>query len=959
MTVFSFPNKAFVLSVVMAVLLQCLAAAAQSLAPRRIISLDGAWQITDAKPTVLHNAVKLSDWQWAPSSLGTREPPHALPQHLTSKSAWHSYKIGTDVFNGKVGYAWFKTKLPAMPISHLMPLMLEFAGVRTRALVFLNGKLLTDHRGDYLWFEVPLPAGLPTSTNSLTILVHNPGQKGPTIGTVTLGAYKPTNFAASPACPANAANGFKPVLVPNDFVVQGRFNAQANGLHGYLPVYPAWYRRTFTLPKSAKGQIVQLRFGGVMSGAVVYVNGQCVGQHTNGYAPFRFDISRYIKFGRINTLAVYVDPRICEGWWYEGGGIYRHVSLVTLHKVHITRWGTYAIAHVHGPIKHSPATGDTAAATLTLQTTVINHLGREARFTIKSVVLNPLRAIVGTRTIFKTLPADATVTCEQHLSLPLANLWSLKHCNLYTLRTQLIAADGQTLDAKEVHFGIRTIRFDVNRGFFLNDKPVKLNGTCNHQDFPAVGIGVPNNLWWWRVARLKNIGSNAYRCSHNPMGTALYKACDHLGMLVIDENREIGDERLGGGNSAAKSYPGMPYGNFDNLKAMILRDRNYPSIIMWSLCNEEYKIEGSRFGAKIFKKAMSFVRKFDNSRPIMCAMDVGYPHGFATVEDLLGMNYRPFHFTAMHKALPHTPVFGSEIGSSESDRGVMQSNEAKGLVTQYTVHSPWSQSPWAAWSPIGNQAFLAGGFVWTGFDYRGEPTPYQWPDINSHFGLLDICGFSKPDAYYYKAAWTPKPMVYIQPQWDFPKLPLGKLITVRCFSNCSAVELFVDGKSMGRKKFTRFKYVDWQVPWKPGTLMVRGYNGEKTVARYAVTTPGPAASLKLTDEWPNLIADGQSIAPIAVRVLDARGNVVDHSMRRVRLSIRGPGSIAGTGNGDPASHIPNDASYSRAFYGRCMAMVRAGRQAGTIILTASSPGLPSAQIKIRTTAVGRQAKYGQ
>ncbi|NNM86504.1 MAG: glycoside hydrolase family 2 protein [Phycisphaerales bacterium] len=906
-----------------------------------------------ATPTPLTSVVQITHWRWRPSNLGTNEPPHSVPKNLASDSTWQDYKIDSDIFNGKVGYAWFQAKLPPLSIVQGQHLMLEFTGVRTRAVIFLNGKPLADHRGDYLWFEVPLPATLPAGSNILTILVHNPGQKGPTIGPVTLGTYKPASFAACPACKTTAINGFKSVLVPNDFVVQGKFDPHANGLHGYLPVYPVWYRRTFNVPPTATGKLMQLRFGGVMSAAVVYVNGHRVGAHTNGYAPFRFNISRFIKFGQSNTLAVYVDPRVCEGWWYEGGGIYRHVAVATLSRLHITRWGTYAISHVDGPIHYDAAKGDTATATVALQTTVTNQSRHQATFSLLSQVLNAKHRSVGTLLAQERLAAGATATFTQHLVLPDAHLWSLNHCNLYTLKTQLIGATQQPLDARQVHFGIRTIRFDVKRGFFLNGKPVKLDGTCNHQDFPAVGIAAPADLWWWRVAKLKSIGSNAYRCSHNPTSIALYQACDHLGMLVMDENRELGDERLGGPGSSAKSYKGVPYGNFDNLKAMILRDRNHPSIIMWSLCNEEYKIEGSGFGATIFKQAMSFVKKLDNTRPIMCAMDVGYPHGFATVEDILGMNYRPFHYAAMHKALPQTPMLGSEIGSSESDRGVMQSSSDQGLVTQYCMHSPWSQLPWDSWGIIGRHPYLAGGFVWTGFDYRGEPTPYGWPDINSHFGLLDICGFRKPDAYYYKAAWTEKPMVYIQPQWDFPNLPHGKVITVRCFSNCSAVELFVDGKSAGRKAVIPFAYVDWHIPWQPGTLEVLGYDGAKTAARYTVTTPGPAAALKLTNQWPKLSADGHSIAPIALRVLDAHGNIVAHSMRTIRFSITGPGRIAGTGNGDPASHIPNNASYSRAFYGRCMALVRMGNRPGTIVITASSPGLPSACITIHTVAAAQ------
>ncbi|NNM86133.1 MAG: DUF4982 domain-containing protein [Phycisphaerales bacterium] len=937
------------LTALLAVLVPAMPALGRSLPPRQVQSLDGLWQIKPAAPTPLTHTMAIADWQWKASNLGTHEPPTTLPANLNS-GTWHHYTIGTDIFNGKVGYAWFQAKLPhrsALIASHFM---LQFAGVRTRALVFLNGKLLTDHRGGYLWFEVPLQNAMRQGANTLTLLVHNPGQKGATMGAVTLGAYTPQNFAANPACMTDAANGFKPVLVPDDFVAQGKFDPHANGSHGYLPVYPVWYRRTFTIPATARGHIVQLRFGGVMSGAVVYVNGKYVGEHADGYAPFWFDISGDIRYGHRNTLAVYVDPRIREGWWYEGGGIYRHVSLVTLQALHITRWGTYAISDVTGPIHQRGTMGDTASATLTLQTTVANHLNHAQTFTLKSSVLSPDdtagHALTAAQT--ETLPAGATITFVQHVALPEARLWSLHHCNLYTLKTQIIAADGHVADAKSVHFGIRTIRYDADRGFFLNGKSVKLDGTCNHQDFPAVGVGTPDNLWWWRVARLKGIGSNAYRCSHNPMGTALYSACDHLGMLVMDENRALGDVRLGGKYGRAKSYPGVPYGDFHNLQTMILRDRNYPCIIMWSLCNEEIKIQGTPFGAKVFKQAMKAVRKLDSTRPITCAMSGGYPHGFTTVEDLLGINYAPQQYTPMHKALPHMPIFSSETGSSESDRGIMQSNKAKGLVTQYTVHSGWSQVPWDAWGPIGRRPYIAGGFIWTGFDYRGEPTPYQWPDINSHFGLLDICGFPKPDAYYYKAAWTTKPMVYVQPQWDLPGTKIGSPITVRCFSNCQEVELIANGKNMGRKTFKPFGYVDWKVPYQPGKLLVRGYNDGRLVASYSDITPGPAAAIKLTNQWPTLTADGQSIAPVAVRILDSKGNVVNHSMRKITFSISGPGTIAGTSNGNPASHIANDVSYSRAFFGRCMVLVRTGHQAGVISVTAHSAGLPATTIRIRT-----------
>lgn len=914
---------------------------------RSITSLNGPWRIKAATPAALRHAVILSTWKWQRAELGLNSPPRVVPEDLSQSVGWKLYKSGSNVLGKKPGYVWFQTILP--PMSH-SPRMLEFAGVDTRAVVYVNGKMLTEHRGGDMAFEIPVYANWHNHhPNILTILAHGVGDKIATLQPVKFGTYAPALFPPNEGISTNRSGGWKSVLVPNDFVVQGTFDPKANVAHGYLHVDPVWYRKTFSVAATAKGNVCELCFGAVMSGAVVYLNGQYVGEHADGYAPFRFNVSRFINYGGVNVLTVYVDPRIREGWWYEGGGIYRHVSFMVLNPLHIARWGTFVMSQIPGLIRHNPKTGACADANLIIQTTVHNQTNQRNVFTIVSSVLSPRGVKIGTTKTIETLAAGAIHTFNQTLPVLHAALWSLHHCNLYSLHTEIISG-GTAVDTKSTSFGIRSIYYSPNSGFYLNGRHVELKGTCNHQDFPAVGVAAPADLWSWRVMKLKGIGCNAYRCSHNPMGTALYNACDHLGMLVMDENRELGDTRLGGDYMRAKSYPGVPYGNAHNLKAMVLRDRNYPCVIMWSLCNEEVKIEGSTFGQKLFRRMMKIVRKLDPSRPITCAMNGGYPNGFAKVEDLLGINYSPASYIIMHRHFPYMPIFASEMGSSESDRGVLKNNAAKGLVSQYTVHSSWSQLPWNAWKPIGTRKFVAGGFVWTGFDYRGEPTPYQWPDINSHFGLLDICGFAKPDAYYYKAAWTRKPMVYIQPQWDFPRKAVGTPILMRSFSNCQQVELFFNGKSMGLKAMPRFGYVDWHLPWQPGKLLVRGYNNNKLIASYSVQTPGPAARLKMTDEWPDIVADGQSIAPIAVRIVDARGEVVDHAINRVRFRISGPGEIVGTGNGDPASHIPNDAHYSSAFYGRCMVLVRAGNKPGAITVTATCKGLPPTTLNLRTIA---------
>ncbi len=933
--------------------------------PRMRINLDGPWQIAKAHFTPLeHGAVKLTHWRWKRAGLGLNSPPDNVPAAILTGTGngWQTYHKGQVLFRGKPGYAWMQATLPTLPpLGHAAPVMLHFHGVVTRAVIYLDGKLVTDHRGGDFWFQVPLPmAGNKSGKPVLTVLVHSPPtailkQVGdwhkPTMSTVTYGRYNPQAFP--PSHPGGLLHAHT-VLVPNDFVVHGKFNSSANGSHGYLHVYPVWYRRTFVAPLSAKGRVCQLRFGGVLSDAVIYLNGHYIGEHADGYSPYRFDVSKYVNYGGENILVVYVDPRVREGWWYEGGGIYRHVSFVVLHRLHVSRWGTFVMSQVPGYIRrghHGNLRGD---ANLIIRTTVTNQTSHAQSFIIHSVVTGPKHQIVGGRSSPEVLKAHSRKTFTQTLPALDADLWSLHHTNLYQLHTTLVR-NSQIVDVKNTHFGIRTIAYNPNTGFYLDGRHVELDGTCNHQDFPAVGVGTPNDLWWWRIAKLKSIGCNAYRCSHNAMGRAMYRACDHLGMLVMDENRQIGDTREGGQYGASKSYVGAPYGRAQNLKAEILRDRNDPCVIMWSLCNEEIYTEGTKYGENLFRHMMKIVRKLDPTRPITCAMNGGYPNGFAQVEDLLGINYNPPAYAAMHKHFPLMPIFGSEIGSSESDRGVMANNAKAGLVGQYTMHSSWSQLPWDSWRPIGEQPFVAGGFVWTGFDYRGEPTPYQWPDINSHFGLLDICGFLKPDAYYYKSVWVKKPMVYIQPQWDQPGVKAGTSILVRCFSNCQQVQLLVDGKAVGgHKNMPRFGYVDWHIPWHPGVLKVEGFKHGQMVATYIDATPGPAAKMVLTDEWPHIEADGLSIAPIAVRFYDAHGNIASDCMRKVTFTVSGRGSIAGTSNGDPASHIPNQAHYSRAFYGRCMVLVRAAKRPGRITIVAHSSGLPAARITIRTQPVARR-----
>ncbi len=746
-------------------------------------------------------------------------------------------------------------------------------------------------------------------------------------------------------CPGATAN-WQPVQLPNDYIVGGKFSHRAVAGHGSLPVYPAWYRRQIPIPASARGKTIWLNFGGVYRDAVVFINGRFVGQHPSGYTAFRYNISRFVRYGRSNQLAVYVNPRWFEGWWYEGGGIYRHVRLIMTNKLHVSPWGAFVISKVPGPIHRNDSIGDYADAQLTIKTTVDNAHKIARPFTLISRIVGPDNKIAAVVSDTGYLAAGQKKTFTQHANVRNAALWSLTHCNLYHLETSL-EVQGKIVDAKRTTFGIRTLRFDPDHGFFLDGRHVEIKGTANHQDFPGVGIGAPDNLWYWRIAKLKAMGSNAYRCSHNPLASAFYRACNHLGMLVMDENRHLGDAWT------AKSPRGTPYADLSDLKTMVLAQRNDPCIIFWSMCNEENQLQGTREGARIFGAMMHMVHRLDPTRPVTCAMNGGYnKRGFFSVENLLGINYHCNLYAKFHKQFPSKMIFGSEDVNCYSARGVLRSDPQTGLCSEFGFFASHGffagHEPWRSWLPVAEHPFVGGEFIWTGFDYRGEPNPYGWPAVTSQTGTMDLCGFPKPCYYYWRAWWGKKPSVYVFPAWDFPKSMIGKPVLIRCYSNCRRVTLYLNGKNLGSKHMPKYKYLDWTIPYTPGVLTARGYHAGRVAAQDTLRTAGAPAGLRLIDEFSHLPADGESIAPVAVQVVDSHGQVVPGADNRIRFSVRGAGVIAGVANGDPVSHEPNIADYRRAFHGLCMVLVRAGNRAGAITLTASSPGLKSAMLVMST-----------
>lgn len=897
-------------------------------APREMIPLDADWRFHRGDLTGALGR-PITAWRWKADDRGEALAKRMAAPDLKTDD-WQQARPGQDVFHGRRGFAWFRTVLPHGPARRPM---VFFDSVDDNATVYLNGKLLARHQGWNSAFEVPLgDAWSAQGPNVLAVLVQNTDGPGG-IGQVTLeGLGDSPPKAVSPLSPGYDDSGWRHVDVPHDFIVEGTFDPKANKDHGYLPVEPGWYRKHVAVPASARGRRLWLEFDGVYRAGRFWLNGQYLGSHASGYTSFRFDVTGVARPGEDNLLTVRVDPRGFEGWWYEGGGIYRHVRLVSLAPVHVAPWGVFVSATV-------PKVGDgvRADATLSVATTLANDSDQAADVTLRSEVLDAAGRVVAEVHEAQSVAAHGKADRKQMLALAGAHLWSLEKPYLYRLRTSLQLA-GKNVDEVTTPFGVRTLRFDPDQGFLLNNRPVKLKGTCNHQDFAGVGIALPDRILAWRIERLKAMGSNAYRCSHNPVASELLDACDRLGMLVMDENRHLGD------TSAAKSSPTTPFSDLSELTDMVLRDRNHPSILLWSLCNEE-GMQGSAAGARIARAMKERVNALDGTRPVTAAQNFVHGRGISTVVDVEGFNYEPQAYARYHKAHPQKPLVASETASAVGTRGIYVTDAKKGYLSAYDVNAPpWGQTAEHAWRPVAEDPFMAGCFVWTGFDYKGEPTPYAWPCINSHFGILDICGFPKDAYYYYRAWWSAEPVLHLFPHWNWPGKE-GQEIDVWCYSNCPRVELFLNGTSQGAKEMPPNGHLAWKVKYQPGTLQARGTRDSRELMAKVETTGRPAA-LELVPDRTKLAADGADVALVTVRVVDERGRVVPVADDEVSFHVEGAGKVLGVGNGDPSSHEPDKAMKRRAFNGLCLVIVQTRKTAGPITLTATAAGLRPARIAL-------------
>jgi beta-galactosidase len=711
------------------------------------------------------------------------------------------------------------------------------------------------------------------------------------------------------------------VNVPHDWAVALPIvHDPALVMHGSRPVartYPetsvGWYRRRFSIAAGERGSRIVLEFDGIFRASQFFVNGYHLDQHSSGYTPFRLDVTDYVLYGGDNILTVRVDASQQEGWFYEGAGIYRHVWLTRTAATHLEIDGVW----VRSSLEHG-------GAQLQMGAEVANESQTAAEVRVQHRVLDAEgRVVAQAETAPHTLEPGARHTqMTAAARLPSPELWSIDAPYRYRLQTTLFAND-KPVDRLQQHFGVRTMQFDAKEGFLLNGKRVPIQGTCNHQDYAGVGVAVPDFVQTLRIERLKELGCNAFR-THHAMTVELLDACDRLGMLVLAENRWESSTPEG----------------LEQLSTMVRRDRNRACLFLWSLANEEPG-QGTETGALILASMKRCVRALDPTRPVTAAMNGDFGKGFSAVVDVQGFNYNLDDIDAFRKTNPSQPCIGTEVASTLFTRGVYHDDAKLGLVNAYDTYVPkWGETAEQWMQFYAARPWLSGGFVWTGYDYRGEPQPFLDVSISSQFGILDTCGFAKDTAFYYQAWWRPEPLLHLLPHWNWKP---GEVVEVWCYTNLHEVELLLNGRSLGTRTMSPLGHAQWSVPWSAGKLEARGRTGDGRLLADSRDTAGAPAALQLIANRQQMQADGVDGCQVNVQVVDAEGRPCPRADNLVTYASTGC-SILGVGNGNPNSFEPDRALRRRAFQGRCAAVVQAGTSPGSATVTVTADGLRSAQL---------------
>lgn len=735
-------------------------------------------------------------------------------------------------------------------------------------------------------------------------------------------------YVSGAASPNYDDSSWRIVDLPHDWAIEGNVDPEANLSQGYYNRGFGWYRRKFKLSPEDKGKHLEIQFDGIATHATIWVNGTVLHRNWCGYTSMYIDITPYATYGDdVNTIAVRVDADAQEGWWYEGAGIYRHTWLVKRSPLHIITDGVFA-----NPVKKTESQWE-----IPVKVSLYNAGKQPANSEVEVSLFAPDGKSITTQSQKLSVGALGEGIASLSMTVSDPQLWSPDSPALYKVKT-VVKQNGAVTDEAETRCGFRTIRFDNNTGFWLNGENIKIKGVCNHQDHAGVGVAVPDALWEFRLRKLKEMGVNAYRVAHNPAAKEFMAACDSMGIMVLDENRLF---------NTSPEY-------VRQLEWLVRRDRNCPSVILWSVFNEE-PMQGTENGYEMVRRMYDVVKKMDPTRPITAAMNGGFfsEYNVSQAVDVGGFNYQIESYDRFHEENPDLPLTSSEDGSAFMIRGEYVTDRSKNLMDSYdTQCADWGATHRRAWKAVAERPWMAGCFYWTGFDYHGEPTPFRWPSVSSFFGIMDLCGFPKMAYYLHQAQWVKdKPVLELVPHWNWPADSIGKPIKVMALSNADKVKLLLNGKEISEQTVDPYEMNTWSVPYKPGKLEAIGYKNGKIVSRTKVETTKEPVQVRLTPDRNSLAGDGRDAMPITVEVVDSKGRHVPTANNMMEFTLTGPAEIIGLGNGNPNCHEPEKGNKRSLFYGLAQVIIQSKEGSGPITLTASTPGLKPATITINADQV--------
>ena len=744
--------------------------------------------------------------------------------------------------------------------------------------------------------------------------------------------------------------------LPHDWSIEGEFseNAPAGTGGGALPGGLGWYRKMFTIPATAKGKQIFIEFDGVYRNSEVWLNGHYLGKRPYGYSTFEYELTPYLNYGaKSNLIAVKVDnSQQPNSRWYSGSGIYRNVWLTTLDPVHVEHWGTY----VTTPDVNS------ASATVVLKTQVQNGSKSAAPVNLTTIIQDANDREVARQVEKNVAAKDQHATVSQTLKVSSPMLWSDERPYVYKVISQLDQG-GRIVDRYETPLGIRTFRFDVAKGFFLNGKSLKIRGVCDHHDLGSLGAAVNPRAIERQLEMLKQMGVNGIRTSHNPPAPELLDLADKMGFIVMDEAFDMWKIE----KTKFDYHLDWDEWHKRDLEDMVLRDRNHPSVIIWSIGNEVVEQwNNNPAGGTIARELKAIVRNLDPTRPITSATNGVSRDNKVIMEgelDLVGTNYAHRKLPEFAKMFPGRPILGTETNSSLHMRGsyAMPSDEILRWPTDekdilklsptYECSSydnstaNWGSAHEETWKLVKNHDFFSGMYIWTGWDYIGEPTPFPWPAVSSYFGIIDLAGFPKDPFYFYQSEWTNTPVLHVFPHWNWK--PGEKVDVVAYFNNADEVELFLNGRSQGTKrKQGDNMHVFWRLSFEPGTLKAVSRKNGRVVLTREVRTAEEPAQIVLTPDRQAIKADGVDLSFVTVKVVDKNGTLVPLADNLIKFEVVGPGSIAGVDNGNQISHESFKGSQRKAFHGMALAIIQAQPKAGRIVLKATADNLAPASVVI-------------